>query len=107
MPDASHFLKKRDFVAALTLLDCDRKYSHRHDLKTYMGIAYCAFHNGDYKRAMDIYDELMKRDNYDPQLHLFKAACLYAFTQYKESKVEAEKCHEDTPLKNRLLFQLA
>jgi intraflagellar transport protein 56 len=56
---------------------------------------------------MDIYDELMKRDNYDPQLHLFKAACLYAFTQYKESKVEAEKCHEDTPLKNRLLFQLA
>jgi intraflagellar transport protein 56 len=107
LPDASHFLKKRDFVAALTLLDCDRKYSHRHDLKTYMGIAYCAFHNGDYKRAMDIYDELMKRDNYDPQLHLFKAACLYAFTQYKESKAEAEKCHEDTPLKNRLLFQLA
>lgn len=60
-----------------------------------------------YRRAMDIYDELMKRENYDPQLHLFKAACLYAFTQYKESKVEAEKCHEDTPLKNRLLFQLA
>lgn len=56
---------------------------------------------------MDIYDELMKRDNYDSQLHLFKAACLYAFTQYKESKQEAEKCPEDTPLKNRLLFQLA
>lgn len=53
---------------------------------------------------MDIYDELMKRDNYDPQLHLFKSACLYAFTQYKESKAEAEKCHEETPLKNRLLF---
>lgn len=49
LPDASHFLKKRDFVAALTLLDCDRKYSHRHDVKTYMGIAYAAFHNGDYK----------------------------------------------------------
>ena len=53
---------------------------------------------------MDIYDELMKRNDYDPQLHLFKAACLYAFTQYKESKAEAEKCSEDTPLKNRLLF---
>ena len=49
LPDANHFLKKRDFIAALTLLECDRKYSHRHDLKTYLGIAYCAFHNGDYK----------------------------------------------------------
>jgi hypothetical protein len=56
------------------------------------------------RRAMDIYDELMKRDNYDQQLHLFKAACLYAFTQYKESKQECEKCHLDMPLKNRLLF---
>jgi len=47
--DASTFMKKKDWVAALTLLECDRKYSHRHDLKTYLGIAYCAFHNGDYK----------------------------------------------------------
>ena len=47
--DSSSFMKKRDWVAALTLLECDKKYSHRHDLKTYMGIAYAAFHNGDYK----------------------------------------------------------
>lgn len=53
---------------------------------------------------MDIYDELMKRNDYDPQIHLFKAACLYALTQYKESKQESEKCREETPLKNRLLF---
>lgn len=49
MPDVAAFLKKRDFVAALTILECDKKYSHRHDLKTFLGIAYCAFHNGDYK----------------------------------------------------------
>lgn len=49
VPDASSFMKKRDWIAALTLLECDRKYSHRHDIKTYLGIAYCAFHNGDYK----------------------------------------------------------
>jgi intraflagellar transport protein 56 len=24
---------------------------------------------------MDIYDELMKRNDFDPQIHLFKAAC--------------------------------
>ena len=49
VPDAASFIKKRDWIAALTLLECDKKYSHRHDIKTYMGIAYCAFHNGDYK----------------------------------------------------------
>ena len=80
-----------------------------------MGIAYCAFHNGDYKyvplpcftkfrRSMDIYDELMKRNDFDPQIHFFKAACQYALCNYKEAKQECEKCKEDTPLKNRILF---
>jgi len=32
---------------------------------------------------------------------------MYALCQYKEAKAEAEKCVEDTPLKMRLLFQLA
>lgn len=71
-----------------------------------MGIAYCAFHNGDYKRAMDVYDELMKRNDYDTNLHVYKACCQYALCNYKEAKAEAEKA-EDSSLKNRLLFQLA
>jgi hypothetical protein len=48
----------------------------------------------------------MKRNNYDRNLHSYKAYCLYAFCSYKEAKVEALKA-EDSPLKNRLLFQLA
>jgi len=56
---------------------------------------------------MDIYDELLKRENIDPNISCFKACCLYALCQYKEAKAEAEKCAEDTPLKMRLLFQLA
>ena len=103
VPDAADFMKKCDWVAALTLLNCDKKYSQRHDIKTYLGIAYCAFHNGDYKKAMDIYDELIKRSGYDTNIHAFKACCLYAVTQYKESKVEANKAG-DSELKNRLLF---
>lgn len=106
MPDAASFIKKRDWVAALTLLECDKKYSHRHDNKTYMGIAYCAFHNGDYKKAMDVYDDLMKRNDYDRNIHAYKACCMYALCNYKEAKVEASKA-EDSDLKNRLLFQLA
>jgi len=107
LPDANHFLKKRDFLAALTLLECDRKYSHNTKTKTFLGIAYCAFHNGDYKKAMDVYDDMIKRGETDQNLYIYKACCLYALCQYKEAKAEAEKCAEDTPLKMRLLFQLA
>jgi len=80
-------MKKRDWVAALTLLECDKKYSNRHDIKTYLGIAYCAFHKGDYKKAMDIYDELIKRAEYDTNLHAYKACCMYALCDYKEAKL--------------------
>ena len=89
MPDASAFMVKRDWIAALTLLECDKKYSSRHDLRTYMGIAYCAFHNGDYKKSMDIYDDLMKRNDYDTNIHAYKACCLYALDEFKQAKIEA------------------
>ena len=55
---------------------------------------------------MDIYDELMKRNDYDRNIHAFKACCMYALCNYKEAKAEAKKA-EDSELKNRLLFQLA
>jgi intraflagellar transport protein 56 len=106
VPEPITFMKKRDWVAALTLLECDRKYSKRQDLKTYLGIAYCAFHNGDYKKSMDIYDELIKRSDYDQNLHAYKACCLYALDEFKQAKEQATKA-EDSELKNRLLFQLA
>lgn len=56
---------------------------------------------------MDIYDELLKRPDCDHNVYTFKACCLYALCSYKEAKQEAEKCVQDTPLKMRLLFQLA
>lgn len=58
------------------------------------------------RKAMDIYDELMKRNDYDRNIHAFKACCHYALCNYKEAKDEALKA-TDTPLRNRLLFQLA
>lgn len=52
---------------------------------------------------MDVYDEMMKRSEYDKNLHLFKACCLYALCNYKEAKKEAMK-GEEGGLKTRLLF---
>jgi len=59
--------------------------------------------NSVIRKAMDIYDELMKRSDYDKNIHSYKACCLYALCSYKEAKVEAQKA-EDSALKNRLLF---
>jgi intraflagellar transport protein 56 len=55
---------------------------------------------------MDVYDELMKRNDYDRNLHAYKACCLYALCSFNEAKTEANKA-EESELKNRLLFQLA
>ena len=49
----------------------------------------------------------MKKQGYDQNVHTYKACCEYALCNYKEAKIEAEKCGQETPLKNRILFQLA
>jgi len=57
-------------------------------------LAYCCFHNGDYKKAIAIYDQIMKIKDYDKMVHLYKACCLYALLNYNESKREALKGFE-------------
>ena len=61
---------------------------------------------------MDIYDELIKRNEGQnseslSNIYVFKACCLYALCMYKEAKAECEKAVDDSPLKMRLFFQLA
>jgi intraflagellar transport protein 56 len=58
------------------------------------------------RKALDIYDDLMKRPDYDRNIHSYKACCQYALCNFKEAKQEAMKA-EDSGLKNCLLFQLA
>ena len=70
-----------------------------------------AFLNGDYKKALDTYDELIKRHDYDRNVHLFKACCYYALNQYKDAKKECKKAEDegevDEALLNRLQLHLA
>lgn len=109
MPEAKDYLKDRDYIGAITLLDCERKYSKKHDLKTLGSLAYACFHNGDYKKAIDTYDELMRGHDYDKNLHLYKACCLYAECKFKEAKAECEKAGDnvDGGLFIRLMFHLS
>jgi len=103
--DWKDYLSKRDFEAALTILELDRKCKQRNDPRTLHAIAYCSFHVGNYSKAMEIYDSLMASSDYDKNIHAYKACCMYALCDFKDAKEEAMKA-EDSPLRNRLLFHL-
>ena len=52
------------------------------------------------RKAMDTYDELMKREGFDEDIHVYKGCCLFALCKYDEAKEECEK-GRDSDLKVR------
>jgi len=103
-PDLQDFLNNCDYVGAITLLEFEKKArEERPHLLTWL--SFCYFHNGDYKKAIDSYDEALKKEG-DKAIHVYKACCMYALCQYQEAEEEAQKA-PDTSLKTRLLFHTA
>jgi len=108
-PKLQDFLEKRDFVGALTLLEFQRSINQ---MKSPGMIAYCCFHLGDYKRALEEYEQMSKakkeneKELEDSTICLNIACCYFSQGMYKESLEAAEK-GSDCSLKTRLLFHLA
>lgn len=98
------FLNNCDYVGATTLLDFERKLREERP-HLLMWLAYSYFHNGDYKKAIDTYDDALKKEN-DPHIRTYKACCYYALTQYSEAE-ESAKQAPDSALKTRILFHTA
>lgn len=90
IPQLEDYLKKRDWVGAIVHLEHERRLTDTKN-ETNLWHAYCSFHNGDYKKAILIYDDMIKKPEYKKELHLFKACCLYAICAYDEAKREALK----------------
>lgn len=103
LPEFTEFLAKADWVGALAVLDL-QKSSGRPE--TTLWVAYCHFHHGDYRKAMNVYDDLLRKPKADKALHLYKALCLYGLCHYEEAQKEAVKAPE-SPLQVRLLYLLA
>ncbi len=129
-PKLEEFVKKRDYTGAITLLEFQvslfrrvalivnmalkpasicaivkRNAGETPDEKLLPWLGYCAFHLGDYKKALDVYQQLLQNPNSDPQNHLYVACCLYYLGMNQEAVVAAEK-GPATRLQSRLLFQL-
>jgi intraflagellar transport protein 56 len=104
MPRLHDYINERDFTGAMTLLELQR--SAARDEKLLLWLAYAAFHAGEYKKSMEVYDELMRMPGYNKELHIYKACCFYALCQYDEAYEECRK-GEESHLQVRLMFHIA
>lgn len=102
IPSAETFINLNDWTGAIAVLELD-KFSKSKE--TLPWLAYCYFHNGDYKRALSIYRDFAKKYPLMPMI-LEQSLCLFGLFKYQESQALAEKA-EDSPLKARILYQCA
>lgn len=103
-PDLFEFFENCDYVGATTLLEFERKSKeNREGLQVWL--AYSYFHSGEYAKALEAYDEALKK-NGDAHIHAYKACCHYALNQYQEAEDSAQKAPE-SPLKIRILLHTA
>ncbi|CAE8711574.1 unnamed protein product, partial [Polarella glacialis] len=103
-PILADFLNNCDYVGAITLLEFERKAREERP-HLLMWLAFTYFHNGDYKKAIDAYDDALKKES-DLSIHAYKACCFYALTQYQEAE-DSAKLAPDSTLKTRILFHTA
>ena len=64
---------------------------NKDNLTNQLWLAYAYFHSGDFPKALQIYNELLKKPNCDPNIYTYKACCLYALCKFKEGLEEAKK----------------
>ncbi|ERE86767.1 tetratricopeptide repeat protein 26 [Cricetulus griseus] len=105
IPKLEDLLSQRDFTGAITLLEFKRHVGEQED-DTNLWIGYCAFHLGDYKRALEEYENATKEENCNPEVWV-NLACTYFFLgMYKQAEAAGFKAPKSR-LQNRLLFHLA
>eukprot|EP00617_Octactis_speculum_P018662 CAMPEP_0185750798 /NCGR_PEP_ID=MMETSP1174-20130828/9557_1 /TAXON_ID=35687 /ORGANISM="Dictyocha speculum, Strain CCMP1381" /LENGTH=617 /DNA_ID=CAMNT_0028427469 /DNA_START=265 /DNA_END=2118 /DNA_ORIENTATION=- len=84
------YIKNRDYVGALVLLEFNRKTGDGDNKETLMWIGYCAFHLGKYERALEAYQSIETHSTEVPnEVHLYMACCLYYMQMYPQAGEKA------------------
>lgn len=105
MPKLEELLEIRDYTGAVTLLEFNRN-SGKGGEEVDQWIAYCAFHLGDYKHAMEEYQKLTAKSGINPELWVNLGCCYFFLGMYTEADAAALKAPKGR-LQNRLLFHLS
>uniref|UniRef100_A0A3B4ZM09 Intraflagellar transport protein 56 n=1 Tax=Stegastes partitus TaxID=144197 RepID=A0A3B4ZM09_9TELE len=105
VPRLEEYLQQRDYLGAMTLLEFQRSIGEKEEHAD-CWIGYCAFHLGDYKRAMEEYKSLTRNPECPAEVWVYLACALFFLGLYKDAEEAASKAPM-SPLQNRLLFHLA
>uniref|UniRef100_A0A3Q4G389 Intraflagellar transport protein 56 n=1 Tax=Neolamprologus brichardi TaxID=32507 RepID=A0A3Q4G389_NEOBR len=105
LPRLEEYLQQRDYLGALTLLEFQKNIGEREE-DADLWIGYCAFHLGDYKKAMEEYKSMTNKPECPAEVWVYLACALFFLGLYKEAEEAASKAPM-SPLQNRLLFHLA
>ncbi|XP_034044353.1 intraflagellar transport protein 56 [Thalassophryne amazonica] len=105
IPHLEDYLQRRDYLGALTLLEFQSVIGEKEDHAD-LWTGYCAFHLGDYKRAMEEYKSLTMKPECPAEVWVFLACALFFLGLYKEAEEAVSKAPR-SPLQNRVLFHLA
>ena len=111
-PQMEEDVAARDYSGAIALIVFNRQSDEAAESKVSTGdeslmwLGYCGGHLGDYKKALDAYEDILKRGGAPADVHLYKACCYYYLQMYKRAEEHALK-GPPCPLQNRLLFHIS
>ena len=100
-------IESRDYSGSATFIDFiidELHLPYTKDLALWKG--YSLFHLGDYTKAIDVYNQLLKEDPDDTNLYLYIASCLYYNQEFDEAQMYSEK-GPSCDFRTRLLFHIA
>uniref|UniRef100_A0A8R1TIZ8 TPR_REGION domain-containing protein n=1 Tax=Onchocerca volvulus TaxID=6282 RepID=A0A8R1TIZ8_ONCVO len=105
IPELDEFLLKHDYIGAMSLIQFQSKDGNIDDM-TELWLGHCAFHAGEYRKAISTYEKMLVKKNCSSEINVYIACCLFFLGMYAEAKQYAEKGPKNA-LQNRLLFHLA
>ncbi|OHT05070.1 TPR Domain containing protein [Tritrichomonas foetus] len=100
-------IENRDYTAAATFIEFIRdelKVPYTKELALWHG--YSLFHQGEYLKAIDVYEKLLESEPDDLSLHLYISSCHYYNQSFDEAQASAEK-GPTCDFKTRLLFHIS
>eukprot|EP00118_Oscarella_pearsei_P016283 m.154107 g.154107 ORF g.154107 m.154107 type:complete len:556 (+) comp38632_c0_seq8:115-1782(+) len=105
VPEMLDFVAQRDYMGAIALLEFNRSTGESSE-ESDLWLAYCAFHLGDYKKAMEQYKSLVKKGSTHEDVYIGLACTMFFLGMYDEATVTSEKA-PSSGLKTRLSFHMA
>jgi len=104
VPTLEELVTKHDFLGAITLLQFKRQTET--SAKNSEWLAYAFFHAGQYAKALQVYEHLLKREDADPDVYTLAAAAHFYSGSYAEAQALAKQGPKSA-LQNRILLHCA